>query len=114
MVASSWMTRRVAVALVAPVALLLHCIPPAAVTVLADCTAGYAPEQGDYTQCVPVPGEQADSSGQLPGGLDLVNGESQGSWGAAGSSGGAAIAACEANAGEESAFGTADVSCPSA
>lgn len=107
-------SNRVLLVLVAPVAVgLFQCLPQAG-TLLADCTSGFAPAQGDYTQCVPVPGEQGQSTGQLPGGFDLSDGQSQGSWGAAGTSGGAALSACEATAGAESEYADATISCPSA
>ena len=77
MVASSLVTRRVAVALAAPVALLLQCLLPLPSQFWLIALRATPQSRATTTQCVPVPGEQVDSSGQLPGGLDLVNGESQ-------------------------------------
>ena len=72
---------------------------PAAVTVLADCTVRATPEQGDYTQCACARGTSRTAvASRRPGPCQWRVARVPG--GAAGSSGGAAIAACEANAGK--------------
>lgn len=119
---NSLAARRVLLGLVASIATVglfqgLFNGDPRVNAILADdCDPGYAPEQGDYSQCVAVPGEQAEQDASPPtqdGGVFLSESGAQ-SYGSDNDDGSAAIAACEDNDLEEAELSEVNIICPNA